>query len=47
MRLQNEEGLNTTDVDYFKTFKEKHYAGHKKCPTVLSWNKDGTLLATC
>ncbi len=46
MRLQNEDGLNIKDYDYFKTFKEKTYPSHKKCPTALGWNTNGSILAT-
>ena len=43
---QNEDGLNLKDFDYFKAFKDKSYASHKKCPTALGWNKSGSILAT-
>lgn len=46
MRLQNEEGVNIKDLEYFKTFKDKTYPSHKKCPTGLGWNKSGSMLAT-
>jgi hypothetical protein len=46
MRLQTAEGFNQQDWEIFKTFKEKHYQGHKKCPTALAWNQQGNLLAT-
>jgi hypothetical protein len=46
MRLQNEEGMNIRDYDYFKGFKDKSYPTHKKCPTALAWNTAGSLLVT-
>jgi hypothetical protein len=46
MRLQNEDGLNLRDYDYFKVFKDKSYLSHKKCPTALAWNSAGSILAT-
>ena len=46
MRLQNQDGLNSKDYEYMRQFKERHYGQHKKCPTALAWNPDGTLLAT-
>jgi hypothetical protein len=46
MRLQNEDGLNVKDYEYFKSFKDKSYLNHKKCPTALAWNTAGSLLAT-
>ncbi len=46
MRLQNEEAFNIQDMEMFKTYKEKHYGNHKKCPTALAWNTTGSLLTT-
>lgn len=46
MRLQNEEGFNQQDAELFKTYREKNYQGHKKCPTAMAWNMHGNLLAT-
>ena len=46
MRLQTAEGLDQHDYEYFKTFKDKQYQGHKRCPTALAWNRQGNLLAT-
>ena len=46
MRLQNAEGINVPDADYFKNFKEKHHSGHKKCPSALAWSCNGNLLVT-
>jgi hypothetical protein len=46
MRLTNEDGMNIRDYEYFKTFKDKSYLSHKKCPTALAWNTTGSLLAT-
>jgi hypothetical protein len=46
MRLQNEEAINLQDIEMFKNFKEKHYGNHKKCPTALAWNTNGTTLIT-
>lgn len=46
MRLQNEDGMNIRDYDYFKGFKDKSYPSHKKCPTALAWNTVGSLLVT-
>jgi hypothetical protein len=46
MRVQNEEGMNLKDYEYFKTFKDKSYLTHKKCPTALAWNTQGSILAT-
>ncbi len=34
------------DIEMFKGFKEKHYSGHRKCPTAMGWNTQGTILAT-
>ena len=42
----NEEGLIIPDAKYFETFKEKHYPGHKKCPTSMAWNTTGNFLVT-
>jgi len=46
MRLQNEDGINLHDIEYFKNYREKHYKGHSKCPTSLAWNSSGSLLVT-
>jgi hypothetical protein len=46
MRMQNEDGMNCKDAEFFKSFRTKSYGGHKKCPTSLSWNSSGSLLVT-
>lgn len=46
MRHQNEEGMNLKDYDNFKGLKDKSYPSHKKCPTALAWNTQGSLLIT-
>jgi WD40 repeat protein len=46
MPLHNEEGINIKDEEHFKQFKERHYSGHKKCPTALAWSTDGNLLVS-
>ncbi len=46
MKLINKEGLNIKDVNYFQSFKTKSYSGHKKIPTSVVWNRQGTMLAS-
>jgi WD40 repeat protein len=42
----NEAGFNLADVEMFKNYKEKHFQGHKKCPSAMAWNPSGSLLVT-
>ena len=46
MKIANKKGMNTKDYEYFQTFKEKSFGGHKKIPTTVDWNKSGTMLAS-
>ena len=46
MRLINRKGFNTPDSDLFDGFKERPYGGHKKLPTSVDWNQNGSLLAS-
>lgn len=46
MKLTNKEGYNIKDTTYFQSFKSKQYSGHKKIPTAVAWNKQGTMLAS-
>ena len=46
MKLTNKEGINIKDANYFQSFRSKSYSGHKKIPTSIVWNRQGTLLAS-
>ena len=46
MRPINSEGLNSKDFEVLSSYKEKHFAGHKKAPSALAWNTPGTILVT-